>query len=97
MRKSSIAKVRWQGKSGFARRVGWQLRRLRVERGLTQAQVAPPFTVGYVSAVETGAVVPSLPSLIVILRNLDVPLSAFFAAVEQVDAVQGETPLSLAR
>ena len=82
MDKSSIAKVHWRGKSAFAQQLGHELRRLRLARGLRQSQVAGPFSAAFVSAVETGAIVPSLPSLVILLDNLGVSLSAFFAAIE---------------
>ena len=51
-------------------------------RGLTQAALGPPLTRAFVSAVEHGRTVPSLAALELMLRRVDVPMSAFFAQVE---------------
>ena len=43
--------------------IGQRLRRLRRERGMTQRQIAGPYTAGYVSQVESGRKVPSSAAL----------------------------------
>jgi transcriptional regulator with XRE-family HTH domain len=47
----------------FARALGAEVRRLRRQRGMTQAQLGAPLTRSYVSAVERGRIVPSVPAL----------------------------------
>jgi transcriptional regulator with XRE-family HTH domain len=65
------------------RALGRQLRRLRTDRELTQGELGAPLTRAYVSAVEAGRTVPSLPALQLMVDRLDVPLSTFFEAVER--------------
>lgn len=61
--------------------IGERIRKIRQERGLTQEALAgPEFTKGYISALERGAVRPSLKALDVFARRLDVPLSEFVSA-----------------
>jgi transcriptional regulator with XRE-family HTH domain len=62
--------------------LGSELRVERTRRGLTQAALGAPLTRAFVSAVERGRAVPSLAALELMLRRVDVPLSAFFAHVE---------------
>jgi transcriptional regulator with XRE-family HTH domain len=64
------------------RALGDELRRRRLEQGLSQASVGAPLTRAYVSAVERGLVVPSLPALRLMAERLEVPLSELFRAVE---------------
>ena len=49
--------------SPFARALGAEVRRQRRQRGLTQAELGAPLTRSYVSAVELGRTVPSVPAL----------------------------------
>jgi transcriptional regulator with XRE-family HTH domain len=63
--------------------LGRELRRRRVERGLTQGALGAPLSKGFVSAVERGRVVPSLPALQLMVDRLGITLSDFFADVEQ--------------
>jgi transcriptional regulator with XRE-family HTH domain len=65
------------------RALGRELRRLRTDRELTQGELGAPLTRAYVSAVEAGRTVPSLPALQLMVDRLDVPLSAFFERVER--------------
>ena len=67
---------RWRGV------IGEELRRGRIERGLTQSGLGSPLTRGFVSAVERGLAVPSLPALAHMLARLDLSLSEFFERVE---------------
>ena len=64
-------------------RLGARLRELRAERGLSQEELA--FRCGldrtYVSGVERGVRNPSLQSLRVIAKSLDVSLSELFEGV----------------
>lgn len=50
---------------------------------MSQAALGAPLTRAYVSAVETGRVVPSLPALEHMVNRLGSSLSDFFAAVER--------------
>jgi transcriptional regulator with XRE-family HTH domain len=65
------------------RALGRELRRLRTNRSLTQGELGAPLTRAYVSAVEAGRTVPSLPALQLMVDRLDIPLSAFFEQVER--------------
>jgi transcriptional regulator with XRE-family HTH domain len=83
MRKSSIAK-HWRAGPGspLSLAIGRELRRQRRARGLTQASLGTPLTRGFISAVERGRTVPSIPALVLLADRLDVPLDAFFSAVK---------------
>lgn len=72
---------RYGGRSPLAIAVGTELLSLRVARGLTQRELAEPLTGAYVSSVEHGRAVPSLPALLLMLDRLDVPASVFFEGV----------------
>ncbi|MDQ6793324.1 MAG: helix-turn-helix domain-containing protein [Chloroflexota bacterium] len=49
---------------------------------MTQAALGAPLTRGFVSAVETGGTVPSLPALALLADRLEVPLDRFFLGVK---------------
>lgn len=71
--------------------LGARLRKARLERGMTQEVLAgPEFTKGYVSALERGAVRPSLKALDVFARRLNIPIADFL--VVRLDT---ETPPEL--
>lgn len=72
---------RYGGGSAWAQAVGAELRSLRRARGLAQRELASPLTGAYVSSVEHGRVVPSLPALLLLLEHLDVSASVFFEGV----------------
>lgn len=83
MRESSIAKhYGWGSESSFARGIGAELRRRRQAKGWTQAQLGDPLTKGFVSAVELGHVVPSLPALALMANRLGVTLAELFESVK---------------
>lgn len=63
-------------------RLGGEVRRRRLARGLTQAELGAPLTKAYVSAVEQGRAVPSLPALRHLALRLGVSLADFFACVD---------------
>lgn len=67
---------------GWRLAVGAELRRRRTEVGLTQAGLGRPLSRGFVSAVEHGRAVPSLPALAHMLARIDMSLSEFFERVE---------------
>ncbi len=61
--------------------LGARIRKARLERGMTQEVLAgPEFTKGYVSALERGAVRPSLKALDVFARRLNIPIADFLVA-----------------
>ncbi len=82
MQNSSIYRARWGAGSIFALAVGHQLRAARRARGLTQAGLGRPLSGAFVSAVERGEIVPSLPSLAFLVSRLGLRLDTFFHAVE---------------
>lgn len=63
--------------------IGWNLRRLRKERGITQEDFATDsgFDRGYISGVERGVRNPSVLVLDRIARALDVDVSELFENV----------------
>src|SRR5689334_18715368 len=64
--------------------IGQRIRKLRHERGLTQEALATPeFTKGYVSALERGAVRPSLKAMELLAQRLGVPITDFLASPDQ--------------
>jgi transcriptional regulator with XRE-family HTH domain len=82
MRESTISKYEtWGARSPFAHSVGTALRAERIARRMSQRDLAGQFSAAFVSRVETGDVVPSLPALAYLLRRLDVSLGDFFARV----------------
>lgn len=104
VRRSTITKRHvWRPHSYPAAALGAELRRLRLERGLSQRELGGPLSGAFVSAVERGTTVPSLPALAIMAGRLRVPLSAIFAAInngldsvynglhEDQDAHGGET------
>jgi transcriptional regulator with XRE-family HTH domain len=53
-----------------AERLGAEIRRRRTYLGLSQSDVARPFSRAYVSAVETGRCLPSLSALVLLAERL---------------------------
>lgn len=49
---------------------------------MTQASLGEPLTRAFVSAVERGHTVPSIPALALLVDRLDVPLDDFFSGVK---------------
>src|SRR5689334_22746405 len=67
--------------------LGQRLRQARLARGLSQEALASPeFTKGYISALERGAIQPSLRALEVLARRLDLPATSLIAAPALVTA-----------
>jgi transcriptional regulator with XRE-family HTH domain len=62
----------WAPRPEFASALGRELRAMRVALGLSQAEVAAPFTRAFVSSIEAGRVLPSLAALCVISGHLGV-------------------------
>lgn len=67
----------------WRRRLGQELRRRRTDRGLTQSALGQPLSKGFVSAVEHGRSVPSLPALRLMTTRLGTTLGEFLACVEE--------------
>ena len=83
MRKSTIAKHSDGGAgSAFAVALGWEIRRRREASGLSQAAAAAPMGRAFLSLVEQGRVVPSLPSLLIVARRLDTSAGEILRSVE---------------
>jgi transcriptional regulator with XRE-family HTH domain len=66
----------------WRRALGDELRSRRTAVGLTQAGLGSPLTRGFVSAVEHGRTMPSLPALAHMLARVDLTLAEFFERVE---------------
>ena len=75
-RRSAATTPEWR------RALGAELRNQRQRRGMTQAAFGAPLTRAFVSAVERGRAVPSIPALEVMLVRAGIPLSTFFARIE---------------
>lgn len=75
--------ARYGKRQSFAVALGAELRARRLGRGLTQRQLAAPLTGAYVSAVERGRSLPSLPALAMMLDRLGEPIGAYFDDVER--------------
>lgn len=63
--------------------LGQELRRLRLEANLSQASVSAPLTRAYVSQVEAGLTLPSLPALIVLAERLGTSADEILKSVNQ--------------
>ena len=82
MRESTMYRVRWGPGSPFAVVLGSRLRQARKRSHLTQAELGGPLSGAFVSAVERGTIVPSVPSLALLVDRLGLSLEAFFRDVE---------------
>lgn len=83
MRMSTIAKQLIAGQdTSFARALGAEIRRRRVAMGLSQDSVGRPLSRAFLSSVESGRSVPSLPSLLMIARRLNATGAAILESVE---------------
>jgi transcriptional regulator with XRE-family HTH domain len=89
MRMSTIYKHRFGGGGGsaFAEALGAEIRTRRMARGLSQEELAHPFSRAFVSSVENGHLVPSLASLLMIAARLNSSAGAILEAVE--DQMEG--------
>ena len=82
MRTSTIAKHGAFGPdTELARTLGAEIRRRRVALGLSQLQLAGPLSKAFVSLIEHGRVVPSLPSLVLLAHRLNTTPAALLLAV----------------
>jgi transcriptional regulator with XRE-family HTH domain len=69
---SSETKQRPQPELLLALEIGRQIRLERIARGMSQADLGRPFTRAYVSQVESGRTLPSLPALFHLADRLGV-------------------------
>ena len=63
--------------------LGQELRRLRLEAKRSQASVSAPLTRAYVSQLEAGLTLPSLPALIVLAESLGTSADVILKSVNQ--------------
>jgi transcriptional regulator with XRE-family HTH domain len=92
MRLSTIAKQSMAGGgTEFSRLLGAEIRRRRVELGLSQDSIGRPLSRAFLSSVESGRTVPSLPSLLMIARKLNSTGANILASVER-HLEEGEDP-----
>ena len=83
MRASTIAKHHAAGRDTvFAHLLGAEIKRLRIERGLSQGALGEPLSRAFVSLVEHGRLTPSLPSLLIIASRLGTSAAGILASVE---------------
>lgn len=83
VRLSTIAKHFAGGPdTAFSRALGDEIRRRRMDLGLSQSRVGRPLTRAFMSSVECGRVVPSLPSLLLIAGRLNSTAGAILTSVE---------------
>ena len=75
---STIAKHRGE----VTRRLGLEIRRRRLQQGLTQTQLGRPLSRGFISAVEHGRCLPSLAVFTMFAGRLDVSLDELLAPVK---------------
>jgi transcriptional regulator with XRE-family HTH domain len=71
--------------------IGQELRRRRLQAGLSQASVGAPYTRALVCSVEHGRALPSLTTLAIFLEHLGVDFDEFFRGV-QSEMTMGYTP-----
>jgi transcriptional regulator with XRE-family HTH domain len=84
MGKASITNLLPDGRDrALRRRLGNEIRRRRLAAHLSQDEVSAPMTRGYVSQVERGRAMPSLPALIVIAEHLGTSADVVLKAVNQ--------------
>ena len=84
MGKASITNLLPNGRaSRFSTSLGSELRRRRLAARLSQDELSPPLTRGFISQVELGRTMPSLPALIVISERLGTSADDVLRAVNQ--------------
>jgi transcriptional regulator with XRE-family HTH domain len=82
MRLSSIYQQRPSGDDSRATTLGSRIREMRIGAGLTQAELGAPLTRSFVSAIEHGRALPSLPALLLISARLGVPVGELVDELE---------------
>jgi transcriptional regulator with XRE-family HTH domain len=84
MGKASITNLLPAGRAGQLRSsLGQELRRRRLEANLSQATMGAPMTGAYISQVESGRTLPSLPALIVLAERLGTSADEILKSVNQ--------------
>lgn len=81
---STITKHRYERE--FAVRLGHEIRARRRALGMTQAELGRPLTRGFVSAVEHGHCVPSLPALLLFAHRLRISAGDLLDPVNRATA-----------
>jgi transcriptional regulator with XRE-family HTH domain len=82
MRLSSIYQHPSSGDDSHAITLGSRIREMRIGAGLTQAELGAPMTRSFVSAIEHGRALPSLPALLLISARLGVPVGELVDQLE---------------
>lgn len=82
MRLSSIYQHSSRHDGPHAATLGSRIRELRMGVGLTQGELGWPMTRSFVSAVEHGRALPSLPALLLISARLGVPVGELVGQLE---------------
>lgn len=82
MGKASITNLLPDGRATrFSTSLGSELRRRRIAARLSQDEMSPPLTRGFISQVELGRTMPSLPALIVMSERLGTSADEVLKAV----------------
>ena len=79
---SSISQHHWLDDGPDAASLGSRIRELRTKVGLTQTELGSPMTRSFVSAIEHGRTLPSLPALLLIAARLDVSVGKLVDQLE---------------
>jgi transcriptional regulator with XRE-family HTH domain len=82
MRLSSIYQHARRTNTADAAILGSRIRELRRSAGLTQAELGSPMTRSFVSALEHGRALPSLPALMLISARLGIPVGELLDQLE---------------
>jgi transcriptional regulator with XRE-family HTH domain len=82
MRLSSIYQLYPDQGTSHSATLGSRIRELRIRAGLTQAELGAPMTRSFVSAIEHGRAVPSLPALMLMSSRLNVPIGELLKELE---------------
>jgi transcriptional regulator with XRE-family HTH domain len=82
MRLSSIYQLSQSDEGLGTATLGSRIRELRMQVGLTQTELGSPMTRSFVSAIEHGRVLPSLPALLLISARLGVPAGRLLEQLE---------------
>ncbi len=82
MRLSSIYQHLSRQDVSSAATLGSRIRELRTRAQLTQAELGSPMTRSFVSAIEHGRAIPSLPALLLISSRLGVPVGELLKELE---------------
>jgi transcriptional regulator with XRE-family HTH domain len=84
MGKASITNLLPNGRATrFSASLGSELRRRRIAAQLSQDEMSPPLTRGFISQVELGRTMPSLPALIVMAERLGTSADEVLKSVNQ--------------